>query len=380
MSAAVEGNPIIPDFHADPEVLFSKKTGRFYVYPTTDGFPGWGGYTFDVFSSPDMVHFSNEGTILNLQTNRDVVWSSGNAWAPCIEEKWVDGKWRYYFYFSGQNRSLSKKTLGVAVSESPTGPFKAASQPLFVASAAGQMIDSDVFTDPVSGQSYLYYGNGKLCYRLLGDDMMSVGSDEYVITPVGGTLADYAFREGVYVFYRNGLYYFLWSVDDTGATNYHVAYGTSTSPTGPIQVAANPIVIIQDPTNRIYGTGHNSILNIPGTDDWYIVYHRINKHYLSDGPGIHREVCVDKLTFAADGTINRVTPTRQGINPVAIPDVEELITGVHAVPGTESTAVRTSYYTLGGVSLGTAAPIKRGIYIRREVLSNGQVRSMKIVK
>ena len=210
--------------------------------------------------------------------------------------------------------------------------------------------------------------------------MMSVGSDEYVITPVGGTLADYAFREGVYVFYRNGLYYFLWSVDDTGATNYHVAYGTSTSPTGPIQVAANPIVIIQDPTNRIYGTGHNSILNIPGTDDWYIVYHRINKHYLNDGPGIHREVCADKLTFAADGTINRVTPTRQGINPVAIPDVEELITGVHAVPGTESTAVRTSYYTLGGVSLGTAAPTKRGIYIRREELSNGQVRSMKIVK
>ncbi len=380
VSAAVEGNPIIPDFHADPEVLFSKKTGRFYVYPTTDGFPGWGGYTFDVFSSPDMVHFSNEGTILNLQTNRDVVWSSGNAWAPCIEEKWVDGKWRYYFYFSGQNRLLSKKTLGVAVSESPTGPFKAASQPLFVASAAGQMIDSDVFTDPVSGQSYLYYGNGKLCYRLLGDDMMSVGSDEYVITPVGGTLADYAFREGVYVFYRNGLYYFLWSVDDTGATNYHVAYGTSTSPTGPIQVAANPIVIIQDPTNRIYGTGHNSILNIPGTDDWYIVYHRINKHFLNDGPGIHREVCADKLTFAADGTINRVTPTRQGIEPVVMPDVEEMITGVHAVPGTESTAVRTSYYTLGGISLGTVAPTKRGIYIRREVLSNGQVRSMKIVK
>ncbi|MBQ5505537.1 MAG: family 43 glycosylhydrolase, partial [Prevotella sp.] len=72
-------NPIIPDFHADPEVLFSQKTGRFYVYPTTDGYDGWGGYTFDVFSSPDLVHFTNEGTILNLKSGGNVPWSIGNA-------------------------------------------------------------------------------------------------------------------------------------------------------------------------------------------------------------------------------------------------------------------------------------------------------------
>ena len=88
----------------------------------------------------------------------------------------------------------------------------------------------------------------------------------------------------------------------TGSTNYHVAYGTSSSPTGPIQVARQPIVIIQDAANRIYGTGHNSIVNVPGTDDWYIVYHRINPQYLNDGPGYHREVCVDRLTFRDDGS------------------------------------------------------------------------------
>lgn len=380
VSVVEEGNPVLPDFHADPEVLFSQKTGRFYVYPTTDGYEGWGGYSFDVFSSADLVNFTNEGTILNLQTGKDVAWSSGNAWAPCIEEKWMNGKWRYFFFFSGQNRTLNKKTLGVAVADNPTGPFTAHPTPLFTESQAGQMIDSDVFTDPVSGQTYYYYGNGRLCYRLMGDDMTSVVGAENVITPTGGSLADYAFREGAYVFYRNGLYYFLWSVDDTGAANYHVAYGTSTSPTGPIRVAADPIVIIQDPDNYIYGTGHNSIVNIPGTDDWYIVYHRINRNYLNNGPGIHREVCIDKMTFDAEGRINRVTPTREGIDPVVIDNVQQLITGVQL---TEQTAVqpalRVDYYTIDGKALGTTAPVRKGIYVRREILANGRVRSMKIV-
>lgn len=381
------GNPVLPDFHADPEVLFSRKTGRFYVYPTTDGYTGWGGYSFDVFSSPDLVNFTNEGTILNLQRGQDVPWATGNAWAPCIEEKFMGGKWHYYFFFSGQNPTYNKKTLGVAVSESPTGPFRASSKPLFSTSQAGQMIDSDVFTDPVSGQTYLYYGNGKLCYRLLSDDMMSVDGTEYVITPTGGSLSDYAFREGAYVFYRNGLYYFLWSVDDTGSANYHVAYGTSTSPTGPIKVASQPIVIIQDPAHRIYGTGHNSIVNVPGTDDWYIVYHRINPNYLNNGPGTHREVCVDRLTFNADGTIRRVTPTNAGIQPVQIPNVEDLITGIEVLPNTPhstpdascSAQTNTAYFTIDGTALGTKAPTQPGLYLRREVLPDGTARTLRIL-
>ena len=159
--------------------------------------------------------------------------------------------------------------------------------------------------------------------------MTSAGNREFDITPSGGTLQTYAFREGVNVFYRNGLYYFLWSVDDTGATNYHVAYGTSTSPTGPVKVASKPVVIIQNAGQKIYGTGHNSVVNIPGTDDWYIVYHRINKNYLSNGPGYHREVCIDRLTFADDGTIDQVQPTHQGIAPVDVSQLtESLLTGV----------------------------------------------------
>ena len=109
--------------------------------------------------------------------------------------------------------------------------------------------------------------------------------------------------------HRNGIYYFLWSVDDTGSPNYHVAYGTSDSPLGPIKVADRPIVLIQNPDKEIYGPAHNSVLNLPGTDEWRIVYHRINKWYLKDGPGVHREVCIDRMEFNPDGTIKPVVPT-----------------------------------------------------------------------
>jgi beta-xylosidase len=133
-----------------------------------------------------------------------------------------------------------------------------------------------------------------------------------VMTPKGGTLQDYAYREAPYVFYRNGVYYFLWSVDDTGSANYHVAYGTSDSPLGPIKVAADPIVTIQNPEKEIYGPAHNSVICKPGTDEWYIVYHRFKfPDAVTKGrdAGYHREVCIDKLEFNTDGTIKKVVPT-----------------------------------------------------------------------
>ncbi len=130
------------------------------------------------------------------------------------------------------------------------------------------------------------------------------------MTPEGGTLQDYAFREAVYVFYRNGLYYFTWSVDDTGSPNYHLAYGTSKSPLGPVEVAKDPVILIQDPEKGIYGPAHNSIVQVPGTDQWFVAYHRINRNYLKDSPGIHREVCIDRLEFNDNGSIRPIVPTR----------------------------------------------------------------------
>lgn len=303
-------NPILPGFHADPEILYSHQTKRYYIYPTTDGFPGWGGSYFKVFSSKNLKSWKEEKVILDM--NKDVAWANGNAWAPCIEEKKMDGKYKYFFYYSANPVTNKGKQIGVATADHPTGPFRDSGKPIITSSPVGrgQQIDVDVFTDPVSGKSYLYWGNGYMAGAELNDDMMSVKEETItVMTPKGGTLQTHAFREAPYAFFRKGVYYFLWSVDDTGSPNYHVAYGTSTSPLGPIEVAKEPIILIQNPEKEIYGPAHNSILQIPGKDKWYIVYHRINKEYLKIQPGIHREVCIDRMEFNEDGTIKQVIPT-----------------------------------------------------------------------
>lgn len=232
---------------------------------------------------------------------------------PCIEEKEIDGKYKYFFYYSANSVTNKGKQIGVATANSPTGPFTDSGKPIITSSPVGQgqQIDVDVFTDPTSGKSYLYWGNGYMAGAELNNDMLSVKEETItVMTPKGGTLQTYAFREAPYVFFRKGVYYFLWSVDDTGSPNYHVVYGTGNSPLGPIQVAKEPIILIQSPKDEIYGPAHCSVLQVPDKkDSWFIVYHRINKEYLKHGPGWHREVCIDRLEFNKDGTIKQVIPT-----------------------------------------------------------------------
>lgn len=307
-------NPVLPGFHADPEIIYSNLTGKYYIYSTTDGQPGWGGWYYTAYSSSDLKDWTYEGIVLDLKSDQ-VSWADGNAWAPAIEEKETKDGYRYYLYFSGNPKNGGGKQIGVATADSPTGPFTDLGHPMITESptGGGQQIDVDVFTDPVSGKFYLYWGNGYMAGAELNKDMLSIKKKTLkVLTPEGGTLQDYAYREAPYVFYRNGLYYFMWSVDDTGSANYHVAYGTAKSPLGPIQVASAPIVTLQDPELEIYGPAHNSVICKPGTDEWYIVYHRINKHYLdkSLSPGTHREVCIDRLEFNEDGTIKRVKLTK----------------------------------------------------------------------
>lgn len=380
VKAQISGNPILTGFHADPEVLYSKKTGRFYIYPTTDGYSGWAGYSFNVFSSPDLVHWEDEGTMLDLSSG-DVSWATGNAWAPCIEEKETNGNYKYYFYYSGN--TSNGKEIGVAVSTSPTGPFTDSGAPLVTTSptGGGQQIDSDVFTDPISGKSYLYWGNSYMAGAELNDDMVSLkDGTTTVLTPAGGTSNTYAYREGTYVFYRKGLYYFLWSVDDTGSSNYHVAYGTSTSPLGPITVAANPIVIKEDAANEIYGTGHNAILQIPNKDEWYIVYHRINKNYLNNGPGYHREVCIDHLYFNEDGSIKQVIPTNKGVEPVTVDST--YATGINVVSNNSSkTLSKTLYYDINGYLISENSDLLlKGVYIKQLQYTDGSTKNEKFIK
>jgi hypothetical protein len=136
-----------------------------------------------------------------------------------------------------------------------------------------------------------------------------------IITP------DATFREGTYVVFRNGVYYFFWSEDDTRSPNYKVRYGTSDNPLGPIRIPENNIVIRRNDAKKIQGTGHNSILKIPGKDEWYIVYHRFSYPRGKDmgrSAGYHREVCIDRLIFTEDGKIEEVIPTLEGIPSVTV--------------------------------------------------------------
>lgn len=310
VTASVANNPALNGFYADPDVMYSEKTSKYYIYPTSDGFDGWSGTYFKTFSSPDLVNWTDEGIILDLE--KDVSWANRNAWAPCIIEKKVGNAYKYYFYFTAAQK------IGVAVSDNPTGPFvdsgKALIDKLPTGVSGGQQIDPDVYTDPKTGKSYLYWGNGYMACAELNADMISIKEESIkVMTP------DNTFREGSTVFFRNGKYYFLWSDDDTRSENYKVRYGNSDSPAGKINIPQNNLVIAKDKEAGIYATGHNSVIQIPGKDEWYIVYHRFNYPNgisMGDAAGFNREVCIDKMEFDQEGNIKQVKPTHEGIKPV----------------------------------------------------------------
>lgn len=308
-------NRSLDGYYADPDCIYSRKTGKFYIYPTSDGFDGWGGFYFKVFSSDNLVDWRDEGIILDL--HKDVSWADRNAWAPCIIERKVDGEYKYFYYFTAAQK------IGVAVADDPTGPFVDSGKPLIdfkpEGARGGQQIDPDVFHDPKSGKYYLYWGNGYMAGVELNDDMVSLNMKTLKVFDVDGT-----YREGTHVLFRNDKYYFLWSEDDTRSPNYRVRYATAYKPLGDLKIRDDNIVIEKDPEAGIYATGHNSTIQIPGRDEWYIVYHRFTYPEGIDMPhgagGFHREVCIDRMEFGDFGRIEQVRPTHKGIAPVEVPE------------------------------------------------------------
>ena len=210
---------------------------------------------------------------------KDVSWAESRAWAPCIIEKKNKKKYKYYYYFTAETK------IGVAVSDNPTGPFKDSGKPIVDFKPEGinrgQEIDPDVFCDPVSGKNYLYWGNGYIAVAELNKDMVSFKEN---------TLKTFSlphFREGIYVFYRNNRYYFLYSENDTRSEDYRVRYAMSDSPTGKMIIPEDNLILVKDAGKGIYGTGHNSVVNVPGKDEWHIVYHRFS---YPDGINMGREI------------------------------------------------------------------------------------------
>jgi beta-xylosidase len=288
-------SPVLPGYHADPNIVAFGDT--YYLYPTTDGFDGWSGTKFSAWSSKNLVDWTNQGVILDL--GPDVSWADKNAWAPTIAQR--DGK--YYFYFCAEAK------IGVAVSDSPTGPFVDSGKPLIATNPdGGQAIDPAVFVD-ASGQPYLYWGNGNAYVVPLNEDMVSF--DPARITHLTGLDG---FREGLFMAERAGTYYLSWSIDDTRSEDYRVGYATAPSPTGPF--TNHGLILGKDAHLGILGTGHSSMLQVPGTDDWYLAYHRFG---IPGGDGTHRETTIDKLTFRRDGTIVPVTPTLESVRPERVP-------------------------------------------------------------
>jgi beta-xylosidase len=301
--------PALPGFNADPNIAQFGDT--FYLYATDDGHAGWGGKDFYVWTSTNLVDWERSAEpILTLDgEDGNVPWATGNAWAPTIAER--DGK--YYFYFSGHNPTYDRKTLGVAVADSPTGPFVAEPEAMITNGeeiASGQAIDPAAFEDPATGRFYLFWGNGGPSngpvMAELGDDMVSIEQD--TLRRIEGLPG---FREGLFVNYRDGRYHLTYSIDDTGSENYRVGYATSDSIDGPWEYRG--LLLSKDPSLGILGTGHSSILNVAGTDDWYIAYHRFA---IPDGDGTHRETTIDRLEVGDDGLFVPVTPTLTGVDPV----------------------------------------------------------------
>ena len=302
---ANENNPVLSGFFADPEVLYSEKTGKYYIYPTSDGFPNWTGTSFKVFSSDNLKIWKDEGIILDL---KNVSWADRNAWAPAIiEKKDKKGNYKYYYYY------VAEQQIGVAIADHPTGPFIDSGKALITKERPagmlrGQNIDPNVFTDPQTGKTYLYWGNYYMVVSELNDDMISIKPNSLQIM-----IADNTFHsEGIYVFYRDGYYYFSWSKNDTRSPDYEVRYVKSRSPLGPINASKSEVILSKVPEKGIYGTGHHSILQMPGKDEWYIVYHRFKRPdgiNMGKEAGYYREVCIDKLEFNEDGSIKKVIPT-----------------------------------------------------------------------
>ncbi|KAK7752144.1 hypothetical protein SLS62_005888 [Diatrype stigma] len=306
---APRDSPALPGFYADPNIAVFGET--YYIYATTDGIPDWGGTQFYVWKSDDLVHWTRaDKPFLTLDgENGNVPWATGNAWAPTAIER--EGK--YYFYFSGNNPEYDRKTIGVAYADSPEGPFTAEPTAMILNNEAittNQAIDPVVFQDPASGTYYLYWGNGVPLVAELGDNMVSIKWE--TLGQLEG-LVD--FREGLFINYRQGLYHLTYSIDDTRSENYRVGYATSETALGPFTYQG--VILQKDASQGILGTGHDSVINVPGTDDWYIAYHRFA---IPDGNGTMRETAIDRLSFdSTTGLMEVVLPTREGVLPQRVP-------------------------------------------------------------
>ena len=302
-------NPIIRDqFSADPTArVFNNKV---YVYPSHDIVPPEGQRQdwfcmedYHVFSSENLTDWTDHGVIV---TQNKVPWvrpDSYSMWAPdCVER---NGK--YYFYFPSAPKGGMGFGVGVAIADSPEGPFVCESEPIKGING----IDPCVLLAS-DGNAYIFWGNGR-CAKLK-DNMKEIADDTpkekvkwgerefemYGVNCLKGLPNRQA--EGPFAFEYNGNYYLTYPY--VRENTEVLGYAMSKNPMGPYEYKG---LIMAEHENGCW-TNHHSIINYKG--QWYLFYHHND---FSPRDDKRRSVCIEKLYFNADGTIKEVKPTMRGV-------------------------------------------------------------------
>jgi beta-xylosidase len=297
-----KGNPFVEYMYtADPTARVFNDT--LYVYPSHDRDTAtW--FTMDdwhVLSTTNLKNWTDHGVCLKLS---DIKWAKKYAWAPdCV---FKNGK--YYFYYP-----TDKDYIGVAVGNTPYGPFSdPLEQPLIDRNTKGvvsnpDLIDPNVFIDD-DGSAYIYFGQNDVNMVKLNDDMISFSDTVRVLKGTDG------FFEAVWMHKYKGKYYLSYSGSKSGRKK--ILYCMSDSPYGPFEFKGE----ILKPMNSC--TNHHSIVEYK--NQWYLFYHNSDLYFQRNPKEIpecnwkkaspfRRSICVDKLYYNPDGTIQEVITTKEGV-------------------------------------------------------------------
>ncbi len=302
-------NPVVQTLYtADPAPMVCKDTLYLYTGHDEDKSRRYVMKDWRCYSTTDMVNWTDHGSPLSL---KDFKWVKSDAWAgQCIER---NGK---FYYYVPMIQKKGGGAVGVAVSDSPTGPFHDALGHLLVTTGKGD-IDPTVFIDD-DGQAYLYWGNPHLFYVKLNKDMISfdttIGDKGVVDVPLtvegfgrgngrSWCPRDTLYEEGPWFYKRNGLYYMVYAASGLPE---NICCATSANATGPWVFKG---VII--PTQGHSSTDHPGVLDYKGHS--YFFYHN---DALPGGGSYTRSVCIEEFKYNADGTFPTINMTTNGPAPL----------------------------------------------------------------
>jgi len=309
--AANAQNPIVQTLcTTDPAPLVVGDTLYVYTGHDEDGADFFWMQEWRIYSTTDMANWTDHGSPLAIE---DFSWADDRAWASqCIER---NGK--YYWYICLHSKLTGGMAIGVAVGDSPAGPFKdALGKPLFD-NSSWDNIDPTVLIDD-DGQAYLCWGNPNVYFCKLNDDMISISGEVEKLTqtvesfgapnpelrPKDAKYKD-TYTEGPWLMKRGKRYYLLYAA---GGVPEHIAYSMARKPTGTWKYMGDIMPL----------GGTDSFTNHCGVADYkghsYFFYHT---GWLSGGNGFGRSVAVEEFKFGKDGTFPIIKPTRTGVEPIA---------------------------------------------------------------